>query len=234
MSCYRKQLFQSSRLNERSLCGSDSGIFTILLNWNASEFEAAYSLLGLWKQLKWSVCVYKMGARGRWWDLENPMKLSCLFQSWNYPFSSRCWMLVMCVLLSHKLGHPRWPFNPSRKLYYTLHINKFKESDLIVIIYLWKVETLLMAQWERFCLPVQEMQERWVRSLGREDPLEKERATHFSILVWRIPWTEEPGGLQSMGLRRIKHNRATEHAHTNPIHESGDMKHFPILEECLP
>ena len=91
-----------------------------------------------------------------------------------------------------------------------------------------------MAQWERFCLPVQEMQERWVRSLGREDPLEKERATHFSILVWRIPWTEEPGGLQSMGLRRIKHNGATEHTHTNPIHESGDMKHFPILEECLP
>ena len=121
MSCYRKQLFQSSRLNERSLCGSDSGIFTILLNWNASEVEAAYSLLGLWKQLKWSVCVYKMGARGRWWDLENPMKLSCLFQSWNYPFSSSCWMLVMCVLLSHKLGHPRWPSNPSRKLYYTLH-----------------------------------------------------------------------------------------------------------------
>ena len=42
-------------------------------------------------------------------------------------------------------------------------------------------------------------QETWVRSLGREDPLEKEMATHSSILAWRIPWTEEPGGLQSMG-----------------------------------
>ena len=42
------------------------------------------------------------------------------------------------------------------------------------------------------------MQEIWVRSLGGEDPLEKEMATHPSILAWRIPWTEEPGGLQSM------------------------------------
>ena len=43
------------------------------------------------------------------------------------------------------------------------------------------------------------MQETWVRFLGWEDPLEKEMATHSSILAWRIPWTEEPGGLQSMG-----------------------------------
>ena len=43
------------------------------------------------------------------------------------------------------------------------------------------------------------IQETWVRSLGQEDPLEKEKATHFSILAWRIPWTEEPGGLQSTG-----------------------------------
>ena len=43
------------------------------------------------------------------------------------------------------------------------------------------------------------MQETWVRSLGREDPLEKEMATHSRILAWRIPWTEEPGGLQRVG-----------------------------------
>ena len=42
----------------------------------------------------------------------------------------------------------------------------------------------------------------WVRSLGQEDPLEKEMATHSSILAWRIPWMEEPGGLQSMGLAK--------------------------------
>ena len=50
------------------------------------------------------------------------------------------------------------------------------------------------------------MQEAWVRSLGQEDPLEKEMATHSRILVWRMPWTEEPGGLQSMGPQRIRHN----------------------------
>ena len=50
------------------------------------------------------------------------------------------------------------------------------------------------------------MQETWVRSLGWEDPLEKEMATHSSILVWRIPWREEPGRLQSMGSQRVGHN----------------------------
>ena len=49
------------------------------------------------------------------------------------------------------------------------------------------------------------MQETWVRSLGQEDPLEKGMATHFSILAWRNPWTEEPDGLQSMGLQRVGH-----------------------------
>ena len=46
----------------------------------------------------------------------------------------------------------------------------------------------------------------WVRSLGQEDPLEKGMATHSSILAWRIPWTEEPGGLQSMGSQRVGHD----------------------------
>ena len=50
------------------------------------------------------------------------------------------------------------------------------------------------------------MQETQVRFLGQEDPLEKGTATHSSILVWRIPWTEEPGGLQSMGSQRVRHH----------------------------
>ena len=50
------------------------------------------------------------------------------------------------------------------------------------------------------------MQETRVQSLGQEDPLEKDMATHSSILAWRIPWTEESGGLQSMGLRRARHD----------------------------
>ena len=50
------------------------------------------------------------------------------------------------------------------------------------------------------------MQEIQVQSLGQEDPLEEGMATHSSILTWRIPWTEEPGGLQSMRSQRIRHN----------------------------
>ena len=51
----------------------------------------------------------------------------------------------------------------------------------------------------------------WVQSLGQEDPLEEEMATHSSILAGKIPWTEEPGGLQSTGSQRVGHNRVTEH-----------------------
>ena len=50
------------------------------------------------------------------------------------------------------------------------------------------------------------MQETWVRSLGWEDPLEEGMAAHSSILAWRIPWTEVPGGLQSMGSQRVRHD----------------------------
>ena len=50
------------------------------------------------------------------------------------------------------------------------------------------------------------MRETWVRSLGQEDPLEKEMATHSSILAWKIPWTEESGGLQSIGSQRVRHD----------------------------
>ena len=54
--------------------------------------------------------------------------------------------------------------------------------------------------------PVQETSEAQVRSLGREDTLEKEMATHCSVLAWRISWTEEPGVLQSMGSHRVGHD----------------------------
>ena len=50
------------------------------------------------------------------------------------------------------------------------------------------------------------MQETQVQSLGQEDPLEKEMATHCRILAWRVPWIEEPGGLQSMGSQRVSHD----------------------------
>ena len=58
------------------------------------------------------------------------------------------------------------------------------------------------------------MQETCVPSLGREDALEKGTATHSSILAWRIPWAEEPGGLQSMGSQRVRHNRSDVAQHS--------------------
>ena len=64
-----------------------------------------------------------------------------------------------------------------------------------------------MAQWQRILLSMQKMQ---VGSLGQEDPLEKDMATHSSILVWEISWTEEPTGLQSMGSQRVGHDLTTK------------------------
>ena len=60
-----------------------------------------------------------------------------------------------------------------------------------------------MAQIVKHMLAIQET---WVQSLGWEDPLEKEMATHSSTLAWKIPWMEEPGRLQSMGLQRVRHD----------------------------
>ena len=64
-------------------------------------------------------------------------------------------------------------------------------------------DTLLVAQRLKR-LPA--MRETWVQSLSQEDPLEKKMATHSSILAWRIPWTEKPGGLQSTGSQRVGHD----------------------------
>ena len=72
---------------------------------------------------------------------------------------------------------------------------------------------------------MQELQETQVRSLGQEDPLEKKMATHSSILILEIPWTEEPGGIESRVLQGVEHNRATKH---NSIHT-----HTQFSQHCL-
>ena len=74
-----------------------------------------------------------------------------------------------------------------------------KNLEKNVCVYIW---ASLVAQTVKH-LPA--MWETWVRSLGREDPLEKDMAIHSSILAWKIPWMEEPGRLQSMGSLRIGH-----------------------------
>ena len=56
-----------------------------------------------------------------------------------------------------------------------------------------------VAQWQKVCLPMQEIQEMQIQSLGQEESLEKEMAIHSSVLPWEIPWTEKPGGLQFRG-----------------------------------
>ena len=77
----------------------------------------------------------------------------------------------------------------------------------LVYICLWvfKVLQAFLMAWMVKNLPV--LQENEVRSLGREDPLGKGMATHSSILAWRIPWPEKPGGLQSIGLQRVRHDQ---------------------------
>ena len=84
------------------------------------------------------------------------------------------------------------------KVYY---ISGFQKKSLYL-----QIPPSLMAQMVKN-LPV--MQETWVQFLGRKDPLEKEIATHSSILVWKIPWTEEPDELQSMGLWRVREDWVT-------------------------
>ena len=73
------------------------------------------------------------------------------------------------------------------------------------------------------------MQETWIQLLGREDPLEKEMATHSSILAWEIPWTEEPGGLQFMGSQRVRGDLATKQP---PL--PGTVKEIPLQMEIFP
>ena len=75
-------------------------------------------------------------------------------------------------------------------------------SDLIGLVYVMKLGFPSRSVVKNR-LPVQET---WVRSLGWEDPLERERATHSSFLAWEIPWTEKPGGLQPMELHRVGYN----------------------------
>ena len=68
------------------------------------------------------------------------------------------------------------------------------------------------------------VQKIWVQSLGQEEPLEKGMATHSSFLAWRIPWTEEPGGLQFLGSQRVRHNWATD---------TFTLLHYAILPYIL-
>ena len=77
---------------------------------------------------------------------------------------------------------------------------------------------------------MQELQEPWVWPLGQEDPLEEGMAAHSSLLACRIPWTEEPGGLQSIGLQRVEHlSLKWLSMHSNPLPEAKSAQEFDSL-----
>ena len=82
------------------------------------------------------------------------------------------------------------PYQATNGIFHRTRTNNFQEG----------------VSWVQRLKQLPAMQETWVRSLGQEDPLEKEMATHSSTLAWKIPWMEEPGRLQSMGLQRIRHD----------------------------
>ena len=89
-------------------------------------------------------------------------------------------------------------------LVFILFLNPGKLISIALgFVYILREYASLVAQILKHLPP---MRETWVRSLGWEDPLEKEMATHSSILAWRIPWTEEPGRLQSIGSQRVGHD----------------------------
>ena len=86
-----------------------------------------------------------------------------------------------------------------------------------------------MAQWVKTVTSMQGMQETWAWPLGQEDLLKEVMAIHSIILAWRIPWKEEPGGLQSIRLQRVRHSWsywARTHAHSEYSQESGCI-HLP-------
>ena len=104
----------------------------------------------------------------------------------------------MCALVTYKYSKQTRALNIQRSCHDLLNL----ESQRLIYCTL-KLGASLVAQRLK-CLPA--MRETWVRSLGWEDPLEKEMATHSSVLAWRIPGTGEPGGLPSMGSHRVGHN----------------------------
>ena len=83
------------------------------------------------------------------------------------------------------------------------------------------------------CLLMQEMKEAWVQSLGLEDPLEEEMATHSSILVWRMLWTEESGWLQFMGSQRVTHDWVWTCQHQEQTEDEGQAFPLPSLHPII-
>ena len=130
----------------------------------------------------------------RWWNsswaISNPKRLFCESAALNMPANTETSTMAK--------GLEKVSFHSNPKERQCQRMYKYHKIALI--------SHAVLPWWLRV-LPA--MPETWVQSLGWEDPLEKEMATQSSILAWRIPWTAEPGGLQSTGLQRIRHDWET-------------------------
>ena len=137
-------------------------------------------------------------------DSCNPMAIHSSTIAWKIPWTEELGRL-------QSMGLQRVRHNWATSLTHSVALSSSLPYLLVLFIvssfsFLFFFFTSLVAQMVK-CLPT--MWETRVQSLGREDPLEKEMATHSSILAWKIPWTEEPGRPQSMGSQRVKHDWAT-------------------------
>ena len=116
--------------------------------------------------------------------------------------------------------------------------SRWKCEELVTVILLWLAPapvvlsdfrtagTSLVAQTVK---RLSTMRETWVWSLGREDPLEKEVAIHSSTLAWKIPWTEEPGRLQSMGSQRVRHDWVTSLSPSGQLSVSSAFSFLALM-----
>ena len=123
------------------------------------------------------------------------LKWNHFFKNWNIILLQLTYSTLLVSYVQH-----------SDQYFYRLHTIKSCCNIIVSEVNFPSGSTSLVAQMVKH---LSTMQETHVRSLGREDPLEKEMAVHSSTIAWKIPWTEEPGRLQSMGSQRVGHGWAT-------------------------
>ena len=127
------------------------------------------------------------------------------YQVQDFTYFNETKLLILCSIFLHGTNLLFNCLNKNWKLYdeFSYYDGCFSPQLYLHLHYVnlrLYYRASLVAQLVKNLLAVQES---WIWSLGWEDPLEKEMATHSSILAWKIPWTEEPGGLQSMGLQEL-------------------------------
>ena len=163
----------------------------------------------------WFILTYNNNATSSWaWTLHVNQHVECRFMtvwavvtSYSIPFpeKSKSQIKMSEPLLNHCI-----PLVPKQRqfksqikqcfvlFFFTSNLASFWNNGILF----HTTSTI----WLRTSVPVQETLEAWVWSLGLDDPLEKEMATHSGILAWEIPWTKKPGGLLSLGSQRVGHD----------------------------